>query len=142
MAHVLVVDDDLDSGEGLARLLRRRGHRATALPNGREALAVLMGATPDLIVLDLRMPQMDGLMFLDVVRSYLRLQHVPVLLLTAYADSADVSRAKDLGVRGVFRKGEGFESLLDAVDATVATSGSAVATPKRPAAGDSPAAYH
>ena len=116
MAHVLVVDDDVDSGDGLVRLLRRRGHRAVALPNGREALAVLMGATPDLIVLDLRMPHMDGMMLLDVMRSYLRLQQVPVVLLTAYPESPDVGRARELGVREVFRKGDDFTGVLDAVD--------------------------
>ena len=122
MSQVLVVDDDLDSGDGLARMLRKRGHHAIAVPNGREALAMLMGMTPDAIVLDMRMPTMDGAMFLDVVRSYLRLQHVPVLLFTAYSDGPEVDRAKRLGVRGVFRKGQDFTAILDAVDETVASS--------------------
>ena len=122
MSQVLVVDDDLDSGDGLARMLRKRGHHAMAVPNGREALAMLMGMTPDAIVLDMRMPMMDGAMFLDVVRSYLRLQHVPVLLFTAYPDGPEVDRAKRLGVRGVFRKGQDFTPILDAIDETVASS--------------------
>ncbi len=98
-------------------MVRLRGHRATSVPNGRDALAVLTSATPDLIVLDLRMPQMDGMMFLEVVRSYLRLQHIPVLIMTAYPESPDLSRARALGVRGIFAKGEGdFTKLLDAVE--------------------------
>ena len=117
MAHVLVVDDEADSREALSRLVQRRGHRTTSVPNGRDALAVLTSATPDLIVLDLRMPQMDGIMFLEVVRSYLRLQTIPVFIMTAYPESPDLSRAKALGVRGVFAKGEGdFTKLLDAID--------------------------
>ena len=117
MAHILVVDDEADSRDALSRLIERRGHRATPVPNGREALAVLTSATPDLIVLDLRMPQMDGIMFLEVVRSYLRLQHIPVLIMTAYPESPDLSRAQALGVRGTFAKGEGdFNKLLDAVE--------------------------
>ena len=117
MAHILVVDDEADSRDALSRLIERRGHRATSVPNGREALAVLTSATPDLIVLDLRMPQMDGIMFLEVVRSYLRLQHIPVLIMTAYPESPDLSRAQALGVRGTFAKGEGdFNKLLDAVE--------------------------
>ena len=117
MAHILVVDDEADSRDALSRLIERRGHRATSVPNGREALAVLTSSTPDLIVLDLRMPQMDGIMFLEVVRSYLRLQHIPVLIMTAYPESPDLSRAQALGVRGTFAKGEGdFNKLLDAVE--------------------------
>jgi CheY-like chemotaxis protein len=130
MAQILVVDDDADSGDGLARMLRKRGHRAIAAPNGREALTLLMGTTPDLIVLDVRMPLMDAAMFLDVVRSYLRLQSVPVILLTAYPDGDDAARARRAGVLAVFRKGEDFTALLDAVDRIVATP------PPPPAAAD------
>jgi CheY-like chemotaxis protein len=118
VAHLLVVDDDTDSREALSRILRRRGYRVTSVPNGRDALAVLTNESPDLIVLDLRMPQMDGIMFLDVVRSYLRLQHVPVMLLTAYPESPELTRAEALGVRGTYTKGEGdLNRLIDAIDA-------------------------
>jgi CheY-like chemotaxis protein len=120
-SQVLVVDDDQDSGDGLARMLRKRGHHAIAVPNGREALAMLMGMTPDAIVLDMRMPTMDGAMFLDVVRSYLRLQHVPVLLFTAYPDGPEVARAQRLGVRGVYTKGQDFAPILTAVAEAVAS---------------------
>ena len=120
VAHLLVVDDDADSREALSRILRRRGYRVTSVPNGRDALAVLTSSTPDLIVLDLRMPQMDGIMFLDVVRSYLRLQTIPVLLMTAYPESPELTRATALGIRATFTKGEGdLTRLLDAVDAEV-----------------------
>ena len=120
MPHILVVDDDPDSREALSRMLERRGHHTTSVPNGREALAVLTSSAPDLIVLDLRMPQMDGIMFLDVLRSYLRLQHIPVLLMTAYSESPELTRAEALGIRATFPKGEGdFNELLDAVDREV-----------------------
>jgi CheY-like chemotaxis protein len=117
VAHILVVDDDADSRDGLARLLRKRGHQASAAPNGRDALAALTRKVPpDLVVLDLRMPEMDGVMFLEVLRSYLRLQNVPVLLMTAYPESPDIDRAKRLGVLEVFRKADDFNALLDSVD--------------------------
>jgi CheY-like chemotaxis protein len=117
VAHVLVVDDDADSREGLARLLTKRGHQTEAAPNGREALAVLTRTSPpDIVVLDLRMPEMDGVMFLEVLRSYLRLQNMPVILLTAYPESPDVERVKRLGVRDVFRKADSFNVVLDAID--------------------------
>jgi CheY-like chemotaxis protein len=120
VAHLLVVDDDADSREALSRILRRRGYRVTSVPNGRDALAVLTNQSPDLIVLDLRMPEMDGIMFLDVVRSYLRLQHVPVFLLTAYPETPELTRAETLGVRGTFTKGEGdLNKLINAIDAEV-----------------------
>ena len=116
MAYVLVVDDHMDAGETVAALLRKRGHRAIAVRNGRDALVYVTADTPDLIVLDLLMPAMDGVMFLEVVRSYLRLQKLPVLLMTAYPESPQVERAVKLGVLGVYRKGNDFNALLDAVE--------------------------
>lgn len=62
--------------------------------NGREALnALTADKSPDLILLDVRMPQMDGLELLAILRSYLRWQHIPVILLSAYADLPSVTTA-------------------------------------------------
>ncbi len=116
MSYVLVVDDDLDSGEALTRMLRKRGHQAIAASNGHEGLSLLMGARPDVIVLDLRMPKMDGAMFLEVLRSYLRFQQVPVLLLTAFPDSPQVARAQAFGVLAVFEKGRQFTPLFTTIE--------------------------
>jgi CheY-like chemotaxis protein len=117
MAHVLVVDDDADTRDVLASLLRKRGYEVTAAPNGRDALAeVTREHAPNLVVLDLRMPEMDGVMFLQILRSYLRLQSLPVMLVTAYPESPDVGRAQKLGVIDVFKKSGGFDPLLDAID--------------------------
>ncbi|MDB5304828.1 MAG: tmoS 25, partial [Phycisphaerales bacterium] len=59
---------------------------------------------PDVVVLDVRMPEMDGLQFLEVIRSYLRWSHLPVVLLTAFADRPVIDRAQELGVNHVFMK--------------------------------------
>ena len=105
MSSVLIVDDDLDGVEPVARFLRRSGHRVVCAPNGREALSLLTGALPDVVVLDMRMPEMDGMTFLGVLRSYLRWQDMPVVLLTAYADGPHIQQAKQLGATDVFKKG-------------------------------------
>src|SRR5687767_318801 len=74
VANVLIVDDDLDGCEPVARALERMGHRVACAPNGREALAALVanGNPVELVILDIRMPQMDGMKLLEVMRSYLR----------------------------------------------------------------------
>ena len=77
----------------MALYLQRAGYVVIRATNGRDGLSALTGPTPDLILLDVRMPKMDGLEFLTVLRSYLRWQHIPVILLTAYADLATVIRA-------------------------------------------------
>ena len=62
-------------------------------------------ATPDVILLDLLMPEMDGPTFLEVIRSYLRLQSLPVVVLTALADSPMIDRVQHLKVNSVLVKG-------------------------------------
>jgi CheY-like chemotaxis protein len=117
MASILIVDDDLDGSEAVARMLRRSGHRAVCVPNGREALAMLTGALPDLVLLDVRMPEMDGITFLQVLRSYLRWQNLPVILLTAFAQGPHIGQAAKMNVTDVFCKGQyEFSDLLAAVD--------------------------
>jgi CheY-like chemotaxis protein len=116
MASILIIDDDPDAADLVARAMRRGGHHAETAPNGREAITRLGGALPDLVVLDMRMPEMDGVRFLEVLRSYLRWQHVPVVLLTAYPEGPDIEQAAELGASDVFRKGDlDLEELLAAV---------------------------
>src|SRR4051812_8971796 len=95
MRKVLLVDDDSNGAEAIALYLHHCGYSVTRAGNGVEALALLSGAAPDLILLDVQMPRMDGVDFLGVLRSYLRWQQIPVILLTAHADLPAVRRAAE-----------------------------------------------
>ena len=72
--------------------------------SGRDALAALLNKTPDVVVLDVRLPEMDGVTFLDIIRSYLRWHRLPVVLLTAYDTGDHIDRAQELGVKRIFLK--------------------------------------
>lgn len=106
MAKILIVDDEHDTGESLRKFLQHSGHETTCVPNGREALVSVLTASPDVILLDLLMPEMDGPSFLEVIRSYLRLQSLPVVVLTALADSPMIDRVQHLKVNAVLIKGK------------------------------------
>src|SRR3954454_8572244 len=124
MSSVLIVDDDLDGSEPVARFLRRAGYRVICAPNGREALALLTGALPDVVLLDVRMPEMDGMTFLSVLRSYLRWQDMPVVLLTAYPDGPHIQQAMQLGATEVFKKGSfELEELATCIQRRVGKGG-------------------
>ena len=105
MATVLLVEDDDEAAEPLARALRKSGYRVLSVPNGREALAVLILGSVDLLITDLRMPQMDGVTLLTVLRSYLRFQSLPVIVFSAYAEGRNHDRLDELDVAEVFKKG-------------------------------------
>jgi len=106
MAKVLIIEDNADEVEAVSRLLKKAGHTVITAPNGREALMQVIGNPPDAILLDLILPEMDGPSFLEVVRSYLRLQSLPVVVLTGLTDSPMVDRILSLKVNSILAKGK------------------------------------
>ena len=117
MAQVLVVDDTVDTREALVESLRRAGHDAEGAADGRAGLAEIIRKTRDLVILDLFMPDMDGLGLLEVMRSYLRLQNLPVIVLTAFPESPLVERVQRLHVNRVLAKSKvTMPEIVAAVD--------------------------
>jgi CheY-like chemotaxis protein len=121
MAKILIVDDSRDICEALSRFLTAAGHEVAYVPNGREALISVLNNLPDVMLLDLLMPEMDGPSFLEVVRSYLRLQSLPVVILTALTDSPMIERAQALKVNAVLVKARvSSEDIQKALEEAVA----------------------
>src|SRR5947208_124770 len=104
MAVILVVDDDQDTCESLVRFLQRSGHVAVCANDGQQAMTALMDDKPELVLLDLKMPEVDGIDFLNIIRSYLRWTSLPVIVLSGISDPDVEAQALKLGVRKVFRK--------------------------------------
>jgi CheY-like chemotaxis protein len=117
MAKLLLVDDTPGSIEPIAKHLGDAGHAVTCVPNGREALVSVLADLPDVILLDLVMPEMDGPTFLEIIRSYLRLQALPVVVLTAMDDSPMIARVQALKVNSVLVRGKAsLEEIQRAVE--------------------------
>ena len=94
MKHILVVDDEPQIA-GIARdYLERAGYRVTVAGDGADAIVKARSQRPDLIVLDLALPRMDGL---DVTRSIRKDSNVPIIMLTARVDEADKLVGLELG---------------------------------------------
>jgi CheY-like chemotaxis protein len=105
MASILIVDDHVDSGQLLARLLIARGHRAAAVSNGVDAIDWLASRTPDLVITDMMMPGIDGLALLRVIRNEDRLKHLPVIIFSAVADQQFCQYAVQEGASACWIKG-------------------------------------
>jgi YesN/AraC family two-component response regulator len=102
---VLMVDDDPGILDMHCRLIERLGCRTITARNGREALAVLEHTRPDLVLLDLMMPEMDGFAVLDVMREREAMRDIPVIILTArMLTEADLERC-NRGVAAILGKG-------------------------------------
>lgn len=105
MAVVLVIEDDADSRDALAAFLRLKGYEVDSAANGTEGVAAVAQRAPDLIVLDMFMPGVDGLMVLKSLRSYLGHRSLPVVVMTALPEGKLAAGARDMGVSAILAKG-------------------------------------
>ena len=104
LKNILVVDDTADCREPLARLLQISGYHPTTAVNGLDALAHLDSDRPDLILLDLMMPEMDGITFLRHLRTHDQWKTTPVIVMTALSSGPLIHEARQLGVHGTLTK--------------------------------------
>ena len=103
MPKVLVVEDDSDSANAVIAALRKSGYEVLYASNGQDAVGVIVRDRADVIVLDVRLPVLDGLGFMRVVRAFVRWQNVPVIIVSGMGDD-ELARVAEFGVSGVFRK--------------------------------------
>jgi response regulator NasT len=99
--RILIADDESIIRLGLKRILEEAGHTVYAAENGAAAVALAEGCCPDLVILDVKMPEMDGL---EAARVLLERGRVPIIFLTAYGDQDLVERAARLPIMGYLVK--------------------------------------
>ena len=117
MPVILVVDDAALARESVSRLLEFEGFQTVRASNGKEAYASLYSQRPDLVLLDLMMPEMDGITFMRMIRGHPQWETIPVIVLTGMQDDYHlVARARELGVADLVPKATfGFQDLLDRI---------------------------
>lgn len=94
MAQLLLVEDDPAIRSALIRALSERGHAVSSTPTAMQALQLVLDSPPDLVILDLGLPDLDGYEALRMLRA---ISKVPVVVATARDDDADVVRVLDAG---------------------------------------------
>ncbi|MBP7688546.1 MAG: response regulator [Thermoflexales bacterium] len=93
----LIVEDDPDARKVLSLILKLDGYQIHSAPGGQEALNILADLVPDVILLDVMMPGMDGYQVCQWVRSNPAVRHVPVIMLSGKADPESVARGMEVG---------------------------------------------
>ena len=116
MTRVLVIDDEPAIADVLRMLLEFRGHEVLVANDGSRGYAAAQRQAPDVIVLDLMMPVMDGFATLDALRSDERTEAIPVVILSALSSAEVKQRCHDMGVRAILQKPYKPEDLLRAVE--------------------------
>lgn len=107
MKTILVVDDSVANRQPMARLLRSQGYETLCVGNGMEAVETFHFTTPDLILLDLMMPVMDGLGLLKKMQHHPVWANLPVIVVTAKpSDDVALQHARQLGAKECFVKAD------------------------------------
>jgi two-component system, sensor histidine kinase and response regulator len=114
---ILIVDDTLANLQVLTGLLQARGYKVRPVPNGRLALQATRNMAPDLILLDIKMPEMDGFEVCRLLKSDPQLAEIPVIFLSALSETADKIQA--FGAGGVDYITKPFQ--IEEVEARVQT---------------------
>ena len=115
----LVVDDSITVRRVTQRLLERNGMRVVTAKDGLEAVSVLQDAVPDVILLDIEMPRMDGYEVASHVRNDARLKDVPIVMITSRVGEKHRARAIELGVNEYLGKPYQEGQLLQAIEPLV-----------------------
>ena len=118
--HVLVVDDDADIRGLLRELLERQGYQVTEAANGRDGLRALYASPPDVVLLDISMPELDGWETLERIRD---VSEVPVAMLTARAAELEKVRGLKGGADDYITKPFGRQELLARIEAMLRRAG-------------------
>jgi len=124
MHSVWVVEDDLDMQQAVKLMLSMMGYSVQFHSNARSAARLLLkGETPDLILLDIMMPEVTGIDFLEFVRRRPDFKHIPIIMLSAESTDAQVDEALRLGADGFVFKPVTFEELENAIQGALSARG-------------------
>ncbi len=116
--RILVAEDNAVNRTVVVRLLARRGHSARMVDNGRSALAALDDERFDLILMDVEMPEMDGLEATELIRKreYMSGAHIPIIALTAHAMKGDAEKCLTAGMDAYVSKPIDPASLFEVIE--------------------------
>ena len=119
MATILLVEDHQEIWDFLSRRLKRRGHEVTVAQDGQEGLDMARSGAPQLILLDMNLPVMDGWTVARTLKADAATRGIPIIALTAHAMSGDREKALEAGCDDYHAKPIDFSQLLNQIEAAL-----------------------
>jgi CheY-like chemotaxis protein len=120
MATILLVEDHQEIWDFLSRRLKRRGHEVTIAQDGQEGLDKARSGAPQLILLDMNLPVMDGWTVARTLKADAATRGIPIIALTAHAMSGDREKALEAGCDDYHAKPIDFSQLLNQIEVALA----------------------
>jgi len=116
---VLIIEDEEDAAELFAEMMRVSGFRVSTTSKSEPAISMMIADKPDIVLLDIMMPEISGLDILRQMRRDPNLANIPVIVVTAKSMPADIKNGMEAGASTYLTKPVGFQELKDAVERTL-----------------------
>ncbi len=121
MTKILLVEDHQEIWDFLSRRLKRRGYEVLIAEDGQQGLDMARTESPDLLLLDMNLPVMDGWTVAQTLKGEAATKHIPIIALTAHAMAGDRDKAIAAGCDDYHAKPVDFSQLLNQIEAALAT---------------------
>ena len=121
--RVLYVEDAQVIRDTISRLLELNGYNVAYAKNGEEGVKKALSWQPDVVLMDLRMPVMDGFKAIEEIKLDPLTKSIPVFVISAWSSKKERTQAKLAGADGFFVKPPDLNKLIEAIEKAVATSG-------------------
>ena len=122
MPKILIVEDNQENRDALARRLKRRGYSVVIALDGRAGITMAQEEHPDVILMDLNLPDVDGWEATRRIKADPQTAAIPIIALTAHAIAGDQQRALQAGCNDYHSKPVEFARLLDQIEALLNTT--------------------
>lgn len=119
---VLIIEDEEDAADLFAEMMRISGFRVLKTSKSAPAISMMTADKPDLVLLDIMMPEVSGLDILRQMRRDPNLANIPVVMVTAKSMPADIKNGMEAGASTYLTKPVGFQELKEAVERTLGTA--------------------
>jgi DNA-binding response OmpR family regulator len=119
MAKILIIEDEKDIRQLVIYTLQYAGYQVVAGVNGEEAVALAKQERPDLILMDVRMPRMDGYQAAQLIKNDELTQHIPIVFLSAKGQESEVEHGFEVGAEDYLIKPFNPTELIDRIRSVV-----------------------
>jgi two-component system, cell cycle response regulator DivK len=116
MPKILVVEDNEVSRDMLCRRMKRRGYRVIAAADGEQGYSLARSEMPELTLMDISLPEMDGWEVINLLKAKEATRHIPIIVVTVHALVNDRAKALEVGCDGCHIKPIDFARLTDKID--------------------------
>lgn len=122
MTRILIVDDEPNNQRILNYTLKKAGYETMTAADGEAALELIRANVPDLAIVDVAMPIMDGITLLHHIRAIAEYKSLPVIILTGSGDDTERIRAEEAGIQGFLTKPASSKMIIETVNSLLETN--------------------